>query len=392
MQSIISLLCSYRLVVIATLISSATIAWSATAPIPAAPQLGAESFIMVDFESGMVLAEKDSDARVEPASITKLMTAYVVFQEIKSGNMSLEETVHISRKAWSMEGSRMFVDVNSNVPIEELLKGLIVQSGNDAAVALAEHVAGSEEVFASMMNQHAKRLGMTNTHYTNAAGLDDPEHYTTARDVSKMASALIRDFPKLYEWYSIKEFTYNEIVQRNRNALLWRDPAVDGLKTGYTDEAGYCLAASAKRGDMRLITAVMGTDSERARADDTQKLLNYGFRFFETHKLYSGGEELAQGEVWKGDAESVSLGIKDDLIVTVPRGQYRDLDAIVDVRQVITAPIVDHEELGKLKITLGGETLVERPLLALSGVPEGGFWSRISDSVALWFHDFSDDE
>ena len=330
---------------IITSIIAALVLWAAAAqaqtpvpgasarPIPAAPQLGAKSYLLADFNSGQILVESNADMRVEPASITKLMTAYVVFAELSQGNLTLDELVPVSEKAWRTGGSRMFIDPQMQVSVEDLLRGMVIQSGNDASVALAEHVAGSEEAFASLMNHFAEQLGMTGTHYVNATGLPDPDHYTTARDVAVLSLATIRDFPDYYAWYSEKEFTFNNIRQHNRNTLLWRDPAIDGLKTGHTEAAGYCLAASAKRDGTRLVSAVMGAASEATRASQSQTLLNYGFRFFETVQLYQGGQELARARVWKGLSEEVALGIADELFVsrhtvkTQAMSTYRKLGA-----------------------------------------------------------------
>ncbi len=364
---------------------------AATLPVPAPPQIGARSFLLLDYDSGKVLATHNPDERMEPASLTKLMTSYLVFDELRSGKLSLDELVPISEKAWRIEGSEMFVEVDTRVSVGDLLKGVIIQSGNDASVALAEHVAGSEEVFASLMNQYGEAMGLTGTHFENATGLPHPDHYTTARDVAILSAALIREFPDYYRWYSEKEFTYNDIRQHNRNNLLWRDPAVDGLKTGHTTSAGYCLAASAKRGGMRLISVVMGSDNEKTRADETQRLLNYGFRFFETHRLYTAGEELRKVQVWKGASEQVGLGIDRDLYVTIPRGQYESLRAETDLPSVLIAPIARETELGRLRVMLGDEPQASVALLALDAVPEGGFWRRFSDSIALWFHDPDED-
>lgn len=364
---------------------------AATLPVPAPPQIGARSYLLMDYDSGKVLAAHNPDERMEPASLTKLMTSYLVFDELRSGNLSLDELVPISEKAWRIEGSEMFIEVDTRVSVGDLLKGMIIQSGNDASVALAEHVAGSEEVFASLMNQYGEAMGLTGTRFQNATGLPHPDHYTTARDVAILSAKLIREFPDYYRWYSEKEFTYNDIRQHNRNNLLWRDPAVDGLKTGHTASAGYCLAASAKRGGMRLISVVMGSDNEKTRADETQRLLNYGFRFFETHRLYAAGEELRKVQVWKGASEQVGLGIDHDLYVTIPRGQYESLRAETDLPSVLTAPIARAAELGRLRVMLGDEQQAAVALLALDAVPEGGFWRRFSDSIALWFHDPDED-
>ena len=296
---------------------------AAPLPVPKPPSTGARAYILQDFDSGRIIAEKDSDKSIEPASITKLMSAYAVFTELKNGNITLDDKVTISEKAWRTPGSRMFIEVGKQVSVEDLLKGVIIQSGNDATVALAEYIAGSEDTFAALMNRHAEELGLTGSHFVNSTGLPDPEHYMSARDIARLAADLIREFPEYYKWYSQKEFTYNDITQYNRNKLLWRDESVDGMKTGHTDSAGYCLVTSAKQEDMRLISVVLGTASENARAEASQALLNYGFRFFETHKLYEGGNQLATSRVWKGATDSVSLGIDKPLYATIPRGQYK---------------------------------------------------------------------
>ncbi|MDH5592622.1 MAG: D-alanyl-D-alanine carboxypeptidase, partial [Gammaproteobacteria bacterium] len=289
-------------------LSLVTASYAAITPNPTAPQVAAKSYILQDFASGQILAEKNSEQRLPPASITKLMTAYVVSNELQAGNISLSDDVLISEKAWRMVGSRSFIEVNTKVPVEVLLRGMIIQSGNDAAVALAEHVAGDEEIFAQMMNQYAQKLGMSNTNYRNSTGLPDPDHYTTAKDIAILSTAIIRDFPEHYKWYAEKAFSYNNITQHNRNKLLWRDSSVDGLKTGHTEAAGYCLAASALRNDMRLISVVLGTESENARAQETQKLFNYGFRFFETHDLYKAQDKIVDIKIWKGTGDKVDLG------------------------------------------------------------------------------------
>ncbi|AKS40622.1 D-alanyl-D-alanine carboxypeptidase family protein [Wenzhouxiangella marina] len=354
-------------------------------PVPAPPSVGTSSHILVDFHSGTTIAEFQPDERVEPASITKLMTSYVVFNEIERGNLSLDDEVLVSEKAWRTPGSRMFIEVGSRVPVETLLKGVIIQSGNDASVALAEHIGGSEEVFASMMNEQARQLGMVNTHYVNATGLPDPDQYTSARDSALLAAALIERFPAYYGWYSEREFTYNEIRQHNRNRLLWRDPSVDGLKTGHTDSAGYCLVTSASRDGMRLISVVMGTDSEEARATSSQALLNYGFRFFETYQLYEAGDSLKTEPVWKGELDEVSLGVDEDLFVTIPRGRYDALDARVELAGDLIAPLALDQQVGQLIIDLDGTTVVQRPLKVQQAVAEAGFFGRTSDAIRLWF-------
>ena len=361
-------------------------------PVPAAPQLGANSYLLMDFNSGRIIVEKDPDMRVEPASITKLMTAYVVFHELQEGNISLDEMVTISEKAWRTGGSRMFIDPTMQVSVEDLVRGMVIQSGNDASVALAEHVAGSEEAFASLMNHFAEQLGMTGTLYMNATGLPDPEHYTTARDVAILSLATIRDFPEYYPWYSEKEFTFNNIRQHNRNTLLWRDPAIDGLKTGHTEAAGYCLASSAKQDGMRLVSAVMGSSSESSRASESQTLLNYGFRFFETVQLYKAGQELASARVWKGLTEQVELGLDEDLFVTIPRGRYDDLEAQVELEPQLTAPMDAGVVVGTISVKLGDELIASRELQTLSAVEEAGFFGSMWDSMKLWVDGMMEDE
>ncbi len=362
------------------------------AVVPAPPQIAADSYVLMDYHSNRILMEKNSSARVEPASITKLMTAYVVFNEIKKGQLSLSDTATISEKAWRTGGSKMFIEVDKQVNIEDLIRGMIVQSGNDASIALAEHIGGSEEVFASMMNKAAADLGMNNSHFKNATGLPEEDHYVSAYDVALLGQALVRDFPDLYHIYSEKEFTYNGIKQHNRNTLLWRDPTVDGFKTGHTESAGYCLATTSSRNGMRLINVVMGTESEKARADETQKMLNYGFRFYETHKLYPAGQKQAVAEVWKGDAEEVSLGLADDLFITIPKGSYEQLQAGVDIPSQLEAPIQQGQVIGQLIIRLQDSVVAERPMVALSTIEQGGWWTRMVDGMGLWFKSFGDDD
>lgn len=351
--------------------------------IPPAPRIAARSYILQDFHSGRVLAEKDADLRLAPASLTKIMTAYVVFRELNNGHLSLDEKVTISKKAWQTPGSRMFVEVNKQVAIEDLLKGMIIQSGNDASVALAEHVAGDENTFAQLMNQHAKRLGMNNTHFTNSMGLPGPDHYTTARDMATLTRALIREFPNYYGWYSLREFTFNDITQQNRNKLLWRDKSVDGVKTGHTEEAGYCLVTSAQRSGMRLVSVVMGTSSVNARTNESQSLLNYGFRFFETHRLYKAHEPLSEAKVWKGDNDKVDLGLAEDLYVTIPRRHYNDLKAVINIDSRIMAPVAEGETFGNVTVKLAGETVANKPLIALNSIDKGSFVQRLYDEAML---------
>jgi D-alanyl-D-alanine carboxypeptidase (penicillin-binding protein 5/6) len=364
---------------------------SAAAPVPAPPQLGAESYLLMDFNSGRVLVENNPDMRVEPASITKLMTAYVVFHELAEGKIRLEDTVTISENAWRTGGSRMFIEPNMQITVEDLVRGMVIQSGNDASVALAEHVAGSEAAFASLMNHFAELLGMQGTHFMNATGLPDPEHYTTARDVALLSIATVRDFPDYYPWYSEKEFTFNNIRQHNRNTLLWRDPAIDGLKTGHTDSAGYCLAASAKRDGMRLVSALMGSASESSRASETQTLLNYGFRFFETVQLYKAGQELTRARVWKGLEEDVPLGLAEEMFVTIPSGRYDDLEAQVQMQPQLTAPLAAGATVGQINVKLGEDTVASRELVTLAAVEEAGFFGSAWDGLQLWFDGMFED-
>ena len=359
----------------------------AQTPIPSAPSIDAASYVLMDYASGRMLAEQDADKPVPPASLVKLMTSFVVFHELQRGTLSLDDEVYISEKAWRTGGSRTFLNVGDKVRLEDLLRGMIVQSGNDASVALSEHAAGSEESFVELMNHWAAELGMTNTHFTNATGLPNEEMNTTAHDMALLSAALIRQFPEYYGWYAEKEFVFNGIPQRNRNSLLFREPSVDGLKTGHTEAAGYCLAASAKRDEQRLISVVMGAPSEDSRADSSQRLLNYGFRFYETHRLYGASEMLEEATVYKGATRTVALGVASDVVVTIARGQYSNLDASVDLPGAIVAPIALGEQIGTLTVRLGDEVVAERPLVALEPVAEGGFWRRMSDSVSLWFAD-----
>ena len=351
--------------------------------IPAAPSVAAKSYILLDFNSGKVLADKNADEKLSPASLTKVMTVYVIFRELKNGRLSLDEKVTISKKAWQTPGSRMFVEVNKQVAIEDLLQGVIIQSGNDASVALAEHVAGDEVTFAAMMNQQAERLGMLNTHFQNSMGLPSKDHYSTARDLAILTKALITEFPDYYRWDSQKEFTYNNITQPNRNKLLWRDKSVDGVKTGYTEDAGYCMITSALRDEMRLISVVMGTASANARANESQSLLNYGFRFFETHRLYQGQEALSETRIWKGDSKKIALGLADDLYVTIPRRHYNDLKAEIKVDSKIIAPVKQGEVLGSVNVSLASEIIANKPLIALKTVNKGSFVDKLYDEALL---------
>lgn len=359
---------------------------AAAAPaIPSPPQLAAKSFVLMDAASGEVLVQENGDQRLPPASLTKLMTAYIATLEINKGRISEQDMVTISEKAWRTGGSRMFVQVNTQVSVGDLLHGIIIQSGNDASVAIAEHIAGSEEAFADLMNAAATRLGMVNSHFVNATGLPNPEHYSSAHDMAILARAIIYEDPQHYAIYSQKEFFWNNIKQPNRNLLLWRDNTVDGLKTGHTEEAGYCLVASAQRDGMRLITSVFGTNSEQTRAAETQKLLTYGFRFFETRAFYQKGTVLAEPPVWKGTADKVRAGLGQDLTMTLPRGQADKLQASMTFEQQLVAPIEQGQVIGKVEVRLGDELVRSTDLIALDAVEEGGFFRRLWDSLRLFF-------
>ncbi len=354
-------------------------------PAPAPPIVGAKSYLVIDATTGKELASLDPDTPLAPASLTKIMTTYVVFKALSQGQIQLADEVTISERAWRTPGSRMFVEVGKRVTIEELLLGLIVQSGNDAGVALAEHIAGTEGVFAEMMNQQAQQLGMLSSNFRNATGLPAEGHVTTARDLATLARAMIEEFPDYYAWHAIKEFTFNDIRQSNRNKLLWRDSSVDGLKTGHTDDAGYCLVASAARDGMRIVSVVMGTSSEKSRADGSQALLNYGFRFFETRLLYKAGEEVTTARVWKSANLTSRLGVLEDLYITVRRGSYDQLVSTIDIPAIVEAPVAAGQPVAELKIGLGEEPVLSTPLRALDDNPTGSLWQRTKDSVSLWF-------
>lgn len=353
--------------------------------IPAAPKLSAKSYLLIDYYSGYVLTEKNMHQRIEPASMTKLMTSYVVMREIKNGGIKLEDEVLVSEKAWRMRGSRMFIEVNTHVSVKELILGMIVQSGNDASVALAEHTAGSEESFATLMNKHAERLDMNDTHFVNSTGWPNKEHYTTAADLAILTRALINEFPEHYALYRIKKYTYNNIPQFNRNRLLWLDDRVDGVKTGHTDSAGYCLISSAMKNNMRLISVVTGTSSERARESSSRKLLNYGFRFFETFKLHAANDPLTDMRIYKGEVQTVPLGLSQSLYITTPRGKRNKIKAHLSVDSTIVAPISKGQEYGSVEVKLGEELIAQRPLVALKDVDEGGLWRRTVDNIKLLF-------
>ena len=351
--------------------------------VPAPPKLGISSFILVDFITGTVLGEQDADARSEPASLTKIMASYVAAEALASGAIALNDTTTVSEKAWRMEGSRMFIEVNKQVTVDELLQGVIIQSGNDASVALAEHISGSEEVFATVMNHAAARLGMINSSFTNSTGLPDPGTYSTARDLALLARAFIRDFPDIYRRFAEKEYTYADIRQFNRNRLLARDSSVDGIKTGHTEAAGYCLVSSAERGEMRLVAVVMGAQSDAARTEASQALLNYGFRFFETRKIYSACDAVASAKVWKGQSDEVALGVAADLHVVTPRGKYDSIEASAEISEAVEAPVSRGQTIGKLVLKLDGQVITSRPLVATNAVAKGSIFMRAIDGIMM---------
>lgn len=358
----------------------------AQAAAPKPPPVSGKSWLVADLSSGQVLAAEKADERFEPASLTKLMTAYVVFAALRDKKISAGKQVSVSQRAWRAPGSRMFIEPRRPVTVDELIRGMVVQSGNDACIALAEAVAGSEEAFAQMMNREAARLAMKNTKFMNSSGLPDPQHYSTAQDLHLLASALIRDFPAEYaQYYSLKEFRYNNISQPNRNRLLWVDPSVDGMKTGYTDAAGYCLIASSRRGGRRMLSVLLGSTSEAVRTQDSQKLLNWGFQFFDNVKLYAGGDAVKSLEVWKGAATAVKVGVKDDLMVTVPKGQSDRLKAELVSHQPLLAPLAKGQRVGLLRLTFEGKPFGEFPVVALQPVSAAGFLGRSWDTLRLWF-------
>ena len=362
-----------------------TSAIAAPALIPAPPRVNAKAYLLIDHNSGHILAENNADMKIEPASLTKLMTAYVVLFEIERGGISMEDEVKISKKAWRMRGSRMFIRVNTHVSVKDLLKGLIIQSGNDASVALAEHVASSEDAFVELMNQHAERLNLTATHFNNSTGWPDDNHYTTARDLAALSQAIINDFPKHYPAYKEKKYTYNNISQYNRNRLLWLDERVDGLKTGHTEAAGYCLISSAKNNKMRLISVVTGTNNDNARIAASRKLLNYGFRFFETNLIHEANTEITNMRVWKGEEQNLSLGIEKNLYVTSPKGLHKKIKNNLKVEAMIEAPVTQGQTYGQLNVMLGDKKLATRELVALSSINEGSIWRKLVDNIKLMF-------
>ncbi len=366
--------------VLATLLLflGSTMVGNATDPLPAPPSVKAGAYLVVDYYSGTTLAEKDADRKIEPASITKVMTAYVLFREVEAGNLSLDDIVTVSENAWrkSMGTSRMFLEPKTQLPVQQLMMGMIVQSGNDASIALAEHVAGSEDTFAAMMNGYAEKLGMTGTHFVNSTGLPNPEHYTTARDLVTLASALITEFPEYYKWYSQPEYTYNGITQPNRNKLLRLDEGVDGIKTGWTESAGYCLLSSQARDGRRLISVVLDAPSESARTAASKALLAYGMRFYETHRLYGAGEAVTEVRVWKGETETVTLATQQDLYVTVPRGRYEELSAVMNVQNRLLAPLDVTTSVGELDVSLDDELLQPASSIRFCRCPKAACGNR----------------
>jgi D-alanyl-D-alanine carboxypeptidase (penicillin-binding protein 5/6) len=365
------------------------------APVPPPPEVEGKSWVLMDYNTGQIIASKDMDVQLEPASITKIMTDYVVSAEIGNGKIHMTDPVTISENAWrgggaGTDGSTSFLKLNSQVPLKDLLYGMIIQSGNDAAIALAEHTAGSEPAFANLMNAYAKQIGMTHSQFQNASGYPVANHYTTAHDIAILSRALIHDFPEDYAISAVKEFEWNGIKQHNRNLLLWRDNTVDGIKTGHTAAAGYCLAASAKQGDARMIAIIMGASSEKGRADAALALLNYGFRFYESHKLYEANKPLATPKLWKGAENTVPLGLTEDALVSVKRGDYDKLKANLDIPTTLIAPFKKGQQVGTLRVTLDGQPVLTAPLVALNDAPEGGFFSRLWDTIMLWFHSDGD--
>ena len=360
-------------------------------PTPPPPAVTGTAWLLMDDASGQILAGQNIDQRVEPASITKVLTSYVIAAEMKAGKVKPDDQVMMTENAWrkggaGTDGSYSGFPVNQTAPLLQMEKGMVVQSGNDAAIALAEHVAGSEDAFAALMNAYAKRIGMANSHFVNSHGLSDPDHYSTPRDLALLGRAMARDFPEEYAYNAIKEFTVGPITQRNRNLLLWRDPSVDGIKTGHHSGAGYCLLASAKRGDQRLVSVVMGSTSEAQRATDSLALLNWGFRFHETHRLYDAGKAISTQKVWKGRENEVQLGVAAPLLVSLPRGKYAQLKPSMDVPKTLVAPIAKGQAIGKVRVELDGKVVAERPLVALQAVEEAGFFKRLWHEFLMWWN------
>ena len=355
---------------------------------PAAPAINAKAYILIDVNSGKIIAEKNSDEKLPPASLTKMMTLYVVSNALRNEQIHLTDSVRVSRDAWKIGGSRMFIKEGQQVLVEELLKGIIVDSGNDACVAMAEHVGGSENAFTDIMNQQAQNIGMKSSHFTDSTGLPDPNLFTTAKDLAILGRALVTDFPQYYSWYKQKWFTYNGIKQPNRNRLLWRDNSVDGLKTGHTSEAGFCLVSSAKRDNMRLLAVVLGAPNDSSRADDSEKLLNYGFRFFETHELYKSDQSITELPLYKGTVEKVSVGLTENQFITIPTGQYQRLTISTKVPSYLQAPIKKGDKVGDLIVKFDNNLISTRPLYALQSIESGGIYTRTKDSIRLTFKDW----
>ena len=375
--------CSFPLVFAFPLIFASIVQ---AADIPPPPTLAAKAYVLRDFNSNQIMAQHAEDERIEPASLTKLMTAYLTFKALKNGHLQLAQTLPVSTKAWKTEGSKMFIEPNMPVTVDELLHGTIVQSGNDSSIALAEGVAGSEEVFAELMNKEAVRLGMSHTHFVNSTGLPDSNHYTTAADLSLLASALVHDFPAEYQrFYALKSYTYNKITQANRNRLLWLDPYVDGMKTGHTETAGFCLISSAKRGDTRLISVVLGAPSETVRATESQKLLNYGFQFYESRLVYKRGQTVNKLKLWKGHDDMLAASVADDLYLTLPKGDYAKVKASITSKQPLIAPLSAGQEVGTIQFTLDGKVLEQRKLVTAKAVEVAGIFGRMLDSIKLLF-------
>ncbi|WP_395404578.1 D-alanyl-D-alanine carboxypeptidase family protein [Pseudoduganella sp. UC29_106] len=376
--------------ILAALATSVMLMTSAVAQTLPPPTVAAKSWLLLDATSGQIIASQDPNARVEPASLTKIMTAYLTFQAVKDKKLALDQKVNVSVKAWKVDASssKMFIDPAVPVSINDLLYGLMVQSGNDAAVALAEAVAGDEATFVTLMNREAQRMGLTNTHFANPHGLPSPENYTTAQDLSVLARHVIQDYPEFYKIDSVKEFTYNRIKQQNRNRLLWLDPTVDGMKTGHTDAAGFCMVASAHRPagniDRRLISVVMGTTSDSARTQESQKLLNWGFQNFDTVKLYSKGQAIQTPEVWKGSKSSMKIGFKQDILVTVPKGVAAKMKPVLERKDPLVAPVAENSKVGSLKMMVDGKPLLELPVVALETVEQASIFGRAWDSIRLW--------
>ncbi len=359
-----------------------------TVIIPPPPAMSAKSYVLMDYNTGQILSQKNMHAKRAPASLTKLMTLYIVFSGIDTGQISLNDKVQISKKAWKTGGSRMFINAGSFVPVKDLITGVIVDSGNDATVALAQYIAGSTKAFVPLMNQEAKALGMTNTHYSDVDGLPIADHYSTAYDLALLTRAIIHNFPNLYHFFKIKTFRWDHITQNNRNWLLFRDPTVDGLKTGHTEEAGYCLISSAIRNNMRLISVVMGAPTEVGRVTDSERLLNYGYRFYTSYKIYEADKTVTQTRVWGGANAKVALGLSNELYLVIPKGEYNNLKINVQLNQKLKAPVQKGQTLGTISVSLKGKLLAQRPLIALNSDAEGGLWTRFSDYIAFHLHNW----